>query len=218
MRFGPALVAPGFSLGRSKSLTLGLVFVGRRPRLEACRAGLRGLEGLPDARGGEGQVELANAEGGDGVEDGVDDGGRGADGAGLADAFDAERVVRRRGHGQVELEVGQHVGVRDGVVEQTGGQELAVFVADDALVERLADALGQAAGDLAVDDQRVDDGAAVVDGDQALEADVAAVEVDADNRHGRAERDRVLARVEPSVGLEAALAVRQAEALVRGSG
>jgi hypothetical protein len=42
-------------------------------------------------------VDVAHAEVGHGVDDCVLHGGRGADGAGLADALGAERVVRRRG-------------------------------------------------------------------------------------------------------------------------
>ena len=37
-------------------------------------------------------ADVGDAEAGQGVDDGVDDGGRGADGAGLADALDPEGV------------------------------------------------------------------------------------------------------------------------------
>ena len=44
------------------------------------------------------------------------------------------------------------------------GQQLAALVIDAALEQRLADALGDAAMDLALDDHRVDDPADIVDG------------------------------------------------------
>jgi len=50
---------------------------------------------------------------------------------------------------------------RQGVVHERGGKELAVAVGR-GLGERLPDALGEPAVDLALDDHRVDDGADIV--------------------------------------------------------
>ena len=82
---------------------------------------------------------LAHAEGRERVHDGVDDGGRRADGAGLADALDAQRVHVRRRLGAVKLEPREHAGARHGVVHERPRYELALLVVDDLLVERLAD-------------------------------------------------------------------------------
>ena len=65
--------------------------------------------------------------------------------------------------GHADLEGRQVVGPRHAVVHVGAGQELAVLVVDAAFEQRLADALGDAAMHLALDDHRVDDVAEVVD-------------------------------------------------------
>ena len=50
----------------------------------------------------------------------------------------------------------------DHVVDEAGGQKLAVIVVDEFLEQRRADALRHAAMDLAVDDHRIDDPAAIL--------------------------------------------------------
>src|SRR5207248_9420750 len=109
------------------------------------------------------------------------DGWRAADRAGLADALDAERVARRAGLGAGKLEVGQDVGGRHGVVAEGAGDELALVVVDDLFAEGLGGALGDAAVALAVEQHRVDDGAAVVDGDEAPQGGPTGVRIDVDD-------------------------------------
>ena len=65
--------------------------------------------------------------------------GERGDRAGLADALDAERVRRRRRLGAVGLEARELRRARQRVVDERAGDELAVVVVVDALVERLAD-------------------------------------------------------------------------------
>src|SRR5207245_8896662 len=89
---------------------------------------------------------------------------RGRDRARLADALDAERVGGGRCLGPVGREVRQVGGGGNQVVGQGGGQQVAVIVVDGLLVQRLRDALGQAAVHLARDEERVHDLAHVVDG------------------------------------------------------
>ena len=60
------------------------------------------------------------------------------------------------------------------------GDELAAAVVGAALEQRLADPLGDAAVDLALDDHRVDDGADVVDGPEADDLDAAGLRIDLD--------------------------------------
>src|SRR5256885_173609 len=83
--------------------------------------------------------------------------------AGLAAALHAQRIVRARRHRGVDVETGQVVGARHAVVHERAGHELAGIVVDAVLEQRLADALGDAAVHLALDDHRVDDLAEVVD-------------------------------------------------------
>ena len=66
----------------------------------------------------------------------------------------------------------------------------------------LAEPLRRAAPDLAVDQQRVDHGAAIVHGDQALDLDVARVAVDAHHAQRRAEPERLARRLEEAAGLQ----------------
>ena len=77
-----------------------------------------------------------------------------------------------------DLERGEEVGLRDGVVHHRARHELAAFVVGAVLPERLCDALGDAPVYLAVDDHRVDHLADVVDRDVALERHLAGLGVD----------------------------------------
>ena len=99
--------------------------------------------------------------------DRVGDGRGRGDRSGFARAFDTHRIDRRRRDGPVELVDRHHVRLGNRVVAQRAGQQLAVVVVDRAFVERLGHALGDAAVDLAIDDQRVDDVADIVDRDVA---------------------------------------------------
>src|SRR5262245_45809744 len=87
-----ASAAPGGSLMARSSPPVGRPTV---PLVAAVAGGAGGLDGGPDALGGVGHVEVRDAERGEGVDDGVHDGRRADDAAGLADAFRAERVVGR---------------------------------------------------------------------------------------------------------------------------
>ena len=97
----------------------------------------------------------------------VDDRRRRPDVRRLADALGAERVVRARRDRLAELEVGALERGRDQVVHERRVEAVALLVEGDHLHQRDADALGEAAVDLAVDDHRVDAHAAVVDRDEA---------------------------------------------------
>ena len=68
-----------------------------------------------------------------------------------------------------QLERRQVVGARHGVVHERRGHELAAEVVDRAFEQRLADALGKAAMDLALDDHRVDQPAEIVRRDEVDE-------------------------------------------------
>ena len=61
------------------------------------------------------------------------------------------------------LNDGKFVGARHRVVHERAGHELALFVIDRVLEQRLADALRHAAVHLALDDHRIDNRAEVVD-------------------------------------------------------
>src|SRR5262249_36047368 len=102
-----------------------------------------------------------------------------ADGTRLPAALGAERIV---GAGLALVafgdEQGQTVRARPRVVHERAGDELAAAVVGATLEQRLADALGEAAVDLALDDHRIDDGADVVDAPETDDLDAAGVRID----------------------------------------
>ena len=94
-----------------------------------------------------------------------------ADRGRLADALGAERVERRRRLGVRDLERRELGRARDRVVGERRRERVAVVVVDDLLPQRLRDARRDPAVLLAVDEQRVEDAAAVVDRDVAERLD-----------------------------------------------
>jgi hypothetical protein len=201
------------SVGASRSARS----AGERTRREArstgrraCRPGVayRG----PHPLGGARQVDVAHAEVGDGVDHRVLHRRRGADRGRLADALRPERVERGGCLGRVHLERRQLGRRRDGVVGQVRRDRVAVGVEADLLEQRLANAGSDAAVLLALDEQRREHRAAVVDGDVADEAHLAGLGVDLDHGDVRAERERgtLLVEVELAVELLARLLCRDA--------
>ena len=90
------------------------------------------------------------------------------------------------------------------------GQQLAVLVVDDLLAERLGGPLRDAAVALAVQQQRVDDGAAVVDADEAPEGGPAGLLVDLHHGDVDAERERLAVGREEAGRLQARLVAGRA--------
>src|SRR5262249_45306904 len=118
--------------------------------------GSRPLTAFPDGpphalrRAGHGYV--AHAERAQRVHDRVDHGRGRRDGAGLADTLDAQRVAGCRGLGPVGDQVGHVRRAGYQVVHEGTGEQVAVGVVDGLLVQRLGDALDNAAVHLALDD------------------------------------------------------------------
>src|SRR5438128_2422396 len=81
------------------------------------------LDRPPHPRGRGRHVDVRDTQGGQRIQDGVDDGARRADRAALASALDAERIRRTRhvatGHG----DRGKIVGARDGIVQERTGEQ-----------------------------------------------------------------------------------------------
>src|SRR5262249_57939979 len=121
----------------------------------------------------------------------------------LTDTLDSERVQRRRRLKVHDGELGNLRGGGHEEVHEASGEQLAVLVVRELLVERAPDALGDAAVDLPLDDGRVHDRAAVVLDDVLLEGDLAGLDVHLDDRRVAAARERglwrrvVAARLEP---------------------
>ena len=87
-----------------------------------------------------------------------------------------------------QLEAREVGRARHRVVHERAGDELAVLVVDDLFDHRLADALRQAAVNLALDDQRVDQVAGIVHGDQLQQLRLAGLAIDLEHRDVAAER------------------------------
>ncbi len=130
---------------------------------------------------GDRDVDMADAEMPQRVDDGVGDRRRRADRGRLADPLRPDRMVRRRGGRLVGLPGRGLDGRREEVVHERPGQVVAQLVVADLLVERRRETHRQAAVDLAVDDHRVDDVAAVVDRHEAADVDLAGPLVDVDD-------------------------------------
>src|SRR5882724_5051952 len=122
-----------------------------------------------------------------GIDHGIRDCRRRAYRRRFADSLCTERMVRRRRYGFFRLpawrlERGRHV-----VVDETAAGDVAVLVVTDLLEQRRPNALGQSAMDLAVDDHRVDDVAAVVHGYETPHLDFAGAAIDVDHADVAAE-------------------------------
>ena len=122
------------------------------------------------------------------IDDGVDERGRAADVRAFAHALRAHRMVRARRHGVRRLPVRRLERGGHEVVGEVGVQVVALGVVLDLLDERHREAFGQPAVDLPFDDHRVDDDAAIVDGDEAAHLRLARLAIDVHDRHVRAVR------------------------------
>src|SRR5450759_4208699 len=143
----------------------------------------RFLDLLPQPIRGCGHIDVLDAERRQRIAHGIDDCDGACDRAGFTDALDAKLVGWRRSDRSAELKVGKLVRGRDQVVGERSRLHLPRFVVVyDLFVEGLRNALCNAAMDLAVDDHRVDDVAAVVDRNVALEIDMASLGIDPDHR------------------------------------
>ena len=157
---------------------------------------------LEHARGGDGGTVDLDAVVGEGVLHRVGHRGGGGDDPALAHALDAEGVDRGGEVHVDDLERRHLVGARQRIVHEGAGEELARVVVDQRLAERAAEALGDAAVELALDDHRVDRPPAVVHGGQLEQPDAARLEVHLgdDALHAEGPRDRV--GIEEGAGAE----------------
>ncbi len=130
----------------------------------------------------ERQVVHLDAERPQRVVDGADDRGGRSDGAAFAQALDAELGVGRGRLHVRDADVRHLGGAWEEIVHQRRRERLALRAERHLLIEACADALRGAAADLAVDDHRVDQHAAVLDHDIVENLDASGLGID---RHHR---------------------------------
>src|SRR6266481_4031598 len=116
----------------------------------------------PESFRGCRHLDVPHAEGGERVDQRIGDRGHGADAARFARAFDPERIGAGGHRIALHLDCADVARARHGVVHEGTSQVLAVAVEFDVLHQDLADALRDAARDLSLQQQRIDDGADVV--------------------------------------------------------
>ena len=133
-------------------------------------------------RGVIGECRSSTPSGLQRVVDGVGDRGRRRDGAAFADALDAELRIGRGGLHVDDARRRRLGRAGQKIVGEGRGLRLTGGVEQHFLIERGADALREAAKDLAVDDQRIDQHAAVLDDDIVENLDLAEIGIDGDRR------------------------------------
>src|SRR5262249_1892628 len=122
----------------------------------------RQFDGAPDPTGRPRHRNFSHAEGGECVQTGVPARRCRADGGALADAPNAERVQIGRDLRVAGLKGGEVGGVRHCVVVESADQRLAAAPVNHRLHESLTDTLCRPAMHLTVDEQGVDDSAAIL--------------------------------------------------------
>src|SRR5262249_41628281 len=106
-----------------------------------------------------------------------------------------ERMVRRRSAGLCCLPVGGLNRRRHQVVHERASLDVAALVVTDHLHERDSQTLGQAAVDLTLDYHRIDDVAAIVNGDKPPHFDLTCSLVDIDDAYIGSKRERKVRRI-----------------------
>src|SRR5215472_9354882 len=132
----------------------------------------------PEPLGRRRHLDVADAEVGEGVNQRIGDRGHGADAARFAGSLDPKRIGPGRHRIALDVDRADVGRARHGIVHERAGQVLAVAVELDVLHQDLADALGDAADDLSLQQQRIDDRADVVHDAVADDLDLAGVLVD----------------------------------------
>ena len=148
---------------------------------------------------------MVDAQGRQRVHHGVGDRGGRAVAAGLADTLDAERMERIRRHGLAEDQRRHIAGARHRIIQQRGGERLAVVAVEHLFVERFAESLRHPAMHLAFDNHGVEDHAAVIDQHELFERGFPRFAINAHQRHMRAKAPGFAPGIEEDRLLQAGL-------------
>src|SRR5262249_39439738 len=140
---------------------------------------------LPDLHRGHWYSNLGHAERRECVQNSAYNRRRGANCRPLAHASDAERIQTSRDFRAIRLERRQVSRVRHSIVAVAANQRLAAAVVDHGLHEGLADALRRTAMDLTLDEQGVNDSAAIVHHHVTQQRNVPGLGIDLDHGNVR---------------------------------
>src|SRR5256714_10913947 len=110
-----------------------------------------------------------------------------ADRSGFADSFHAEWIYRRRRLRAIGFEPRDLRSLWQRVIHQLAGHELSLFVVNDFLIQRLSDRLHDAAVHLAINQQRVNYLATIIDGNVANDLGFTGFLIDLDDADMSAE-------------------------------
>ena len=147
---------------------------------------------------------MLDAHPGERVQHGVHEHRRARRDAGLAAALDAQRIALGRILRQLDVEVRKVIRARHAVVEKACGQKLPrAWLVDRCLHHRLPNSLRHAAVHLAVQNERIDRLAAIVDRRVAADFDCAGLRIDLGLADGGAGRIGAVAEFGQFAGAEA---------------
>src|SRR5947209_8063110 len=188
---------------RAKALSLSSCNAGLKARssTNCAKAHLRGprlvlADNPPDSFRLDGHVEMAHSEGRERVNHAGHDGRRCADSTGLTNAFHAHGIHVRGRLRAVEFHPWNVAGARHGIIHERPADELSLVVINYFFKQRLPQRLHDAALHLSIYQHWIDDFAAVVDGDVALEVNLAGLAVNLHHGDVCAKRKGEILRLE----------------------
>src|SRR5215471_14855338 len=126
-----------------------------------------------------------------------------ADGPGFTTAFGAERIDRGRSDGTVGFQGRHHGGLGHGVIHEAPREQLAILIVDDLFVEGLRQPLRHASVHLAINDEGINDIAAIVYRHKTLNVISTGVRIDFDDANMRAKGESGITGLETTCGLQA---------------
>src|SRR5579885_2581235 len=104
---------------------------------------------------------------GQGVNDGISDGLRCADGGRFSHAFSPNGMVRRWRDGTIRLPLWRLHRGGDEIILEVAAVNVSFLVVIELLIERRSQTLRQTTMDLSLNDHRIDNRSAVIDGEEA---------------------------------------------------
>src|SRR4029453_9121377 len=122
-------------------------------------------------------LQMRHAKWRQGINDGVCDRRPSANGPSFTTAFSAERIDWGRSDGTVSFQCGHHGSLRHSVIHEAPCKQLAILIVDDLFIEGLRQPLRHPPVHLAINDEGINDIAAVVHSHKTLNIIFASVRI-----------------------------------------